>query len=157
MLVLLADEAEGIVPRRVGFGRRLLVALRQSRLDRELAAGVAPESSLDLAVHADLLARPEQRTVLAAGLREIMTSANTRSLKLRVPLVRDRIREAGNELEAVAGRLGAPGPVSVQGLAMLRTLLTDGTGPLFQRGNCSDLDELLESALRGLDPLAALI
>jgi hypothetical protein len=130
----------------------LLARVRGPALDRRLADGAAPESSLDLAIHADVLARPEGRAVLARDLDQIAGTASKTPSRAQVRLCRNRIRQAGDEFAALSYRLSAPGPVSVQGVAMIRILLRDGTGPLFQPGNRVDLRLLLRTAGAALDP-----
>jgi hypothetical protein len=137
VIVLLEDERTGLRSARVGVVRRLLTRVRGAALDRRLAEGVAPESSLDLAIHADVLARPKQRAVLARDLDQIAVTARSTASKAQARLCRNRIREASAEFAALSHQLSAPGPVSVRGVAMIRVLVSDGTGPLFQRGTSS--------------------
>jgi hypothetical protein len=59
---------------------------------------------------------------------------------------------AAQELDALADRLLSPDPVSAQGVAQARLLLTDGTGPLYRRGAAEDLRDALTRALACLDP-----
>jgi hypothetical protein len=130
----------------------LLTRARGAALDRLLAEGVAPESSLDLAIRADVLARPEQRAVLARDLDRIATTVRRTPSKVQVRLCRKRIRQAGAEFAALSFQLTATGPVSVQGIAMVRMLLRDGTGPLFRAESRVDLRLLLHTARSALDP-----
>jgi hypothetical protein len=136
----------------VGLVRRSLSRTRGLALDRRLADGAAPESSLDLAIRADVLIRPEQRAVLARDLDHIAVTARRKRSKAQVRVCRHRIREASAELAALSRQLSAPGPVSVRGVAMIRVLLSDGTGPLFQPDSRVDLRLLLDTALAALNP-----
>ena len=151
-IVLLTDQRTGFRAQRVSLVQRLLSRTRGPALDRRLADGAAPESSLDLAIRADVLIRPEERAVLARDLDQIAVTARRTPSKMQVRLCRRRIREAGAELSALSRQLAAPGPVSVRGVAMIRVLLRDGTGPLFQPGSGVDLRLLLYTALAALDP-----
>ena len=56
------------------------------------------------------------------------------------------------ELEAVAERLGAAGPVGVRGVARISGLLTDGTGPLYRASSPGRLRDELRAALAAMDP-----
>ena len=56
------------------------------------------------------------------------------------------------ELEALADRLQAPDQVAAQGVAQARLLLTDGTGPLYRRGETDDLRAAVARALACLQP-----
>jgi hypothetical protein len=136
----------------VSLVQRLLSRARGSALDRRLADGAAPESSLDLAIRADVLIRPDQRAVLAHDLDQIAVTARRTPSKAQVRLCRRRICEAGAELTALSRQLAAPGPVSVRGVAMIRELLRDGTGPLFRPDSHVDLRLVLHTALAALDP-----
>ena len=50
----------------------------------------------------------------------------------KAPVNRDAVQCAWAELQSVAERLGAAGPVDVRGVARISGLLTDGTGPLYR-------------------------
>jgi hypothetical protein len=54
----------------------------------------------------------------------------------------------------VVGRLTATGPVEVQGVARIRTLLADGTGPLYHSAPAEELRNELAAVLTALNPLA---
>ena len=152
--IVVVEQAAGLGLRRVRVRDRLAARIRRSTLDRELAAGASPESSVDLAVHARFLCRPEQRRVLGCTLTEIVAASETPSARRsRVPLCRTAISQAHAELEAVVGRLVAPGPVGVRGVARIRSLLADGTGPLYRESGAGHLRQELVAALRAFDSL----
>jgi hypothetical protein len=154
MIVLLDDRA-GIAARRVHLFDRLAVRLRASQLDSELAGGAAPESDFALALHAERLTRPSQRRALARSLQRIVSAAEpSTSVRLRVPLCRDRVCDDRTELEALSDRLLLGGPVCVQGVAMVRVLLADGAGPLYRMRTARDLRAELSTAMAAMDPLA---
>jgi hypothetical protein len=153
MIVLIEDTRAGICPRRVGPADRLLERLRGSRLDRQLARGASPDSTVALALHARRLVRPSTRRDLAHALERIMADA-TRPLRppsLCIPLCRDRVLDARDELRAMAGRLLSGGPISARGVARVRILLSDGCGPLYWGGAHDDLRSELREALAALD------
>jgi hypothetical protein len=154
MIVILEHDA-GLGLRRVRMQDRLLARIRAAALDAELAAGVSPESSVVLALHAVHLSEPSQRRLLAASLRRVAASAQvpTRS-RLKAPVCSSAVRHAGNELQAVIDRLVAAGPVSVRGVARVRCLLADGTGPIYRKSAPDRLRNELRHALAVMDPLA---
>jgi hypothetical protein len=61
------------------------------------------------------------------------------------------VRRARAELVAIAGRLVASGPVDVQGVARVRALVSDGTGPLYRFGPPERLSHELTEVLAALD------
>ncbi|HEY1971374.1 MAG TPA: hypothetical protein VGH89_25695 [Pseudonocardia sp.] len=149
--VLVASNDAGIAEHRVRLLDRLVARLRASRLDQLLCQGAAPESSVELAVRADLLVRPGARAKLAAALRELPAMAAQPLSLTAVPLQRDRVRAAACELREVSDRLLAGGPVSAGGVACVRALLTDGAGPLYHGGGPDDLRCRLRAALAAME------
>ena len=154
MIVVLEHDA-GLGLRRVRMRDRLLARIRAAALDAELAAGASPESSVVLALHAVHLCGPSQRRLLAGSLRRIAASADapTRS-RLKAPVCGPAVRRAGTELQAVIDRLVAAGPVSVRGVARVRCLLADGTGPIYRKSAPDRLRNELRAALAVMDPYA---
>jgi hypothetical protein len=64
------------------------------------------------------------------------------------------VQRARNELAEVAGRLAASGPVDVHGVARVRTLVADGTGPLYRSAPPECLRHELTEVLAALDTFA---
>jgi hypothetical protein len=150
--IVVLEEGAGLGLRRVRWRDRLLVRARASALDRELAAGASPESNVPLAVHAGRLCEPAQRRLVARSLVRIVAAADEPTgHRLRVPVCRPAVRRARAELAAVVGRLTASGPVDVHGVARLRTLLADGTGPLYRPAPPEQLRNELTAVLDALD------
>jgi hypothetical protein len=86
-----------------------------------------------LAVHAGRLCEPAQRRQLARSLMRIVAAADAPAgRRLRAPVSWPAVRRARAELAAVAGRLSATGPIDVHAVARVRTMLADGTGPLYR-------------------------
>ena len=69
-------------------------------------------------------------------------------------MCRPAVHQARAELAAVAGRLDATGPVDVHGVARVRTLLADGTGPLYRSARPEQLRNELTAVLDALDSFA---
>jgi hypothetical protein len=108
--------------------------LRSSELDSRLARGAEPESSDVLFLHARRIVRPRSCAVLAASLRKVAAaSQRPRGVSNRVPLARSHVASAHSELVVLAERLERPGPIRARGVAQIRLLLGDGSGPLYRR------------------------
>ena len=69
---------------------------------------------------------------------------------LRIPLRLDRVSQSAPLLAALASRLAEPGPVPVQGVAMVSLLLADGTSPLYHEACRDDLGAISERATHAL-------
>src|SRR6185312_17133488 len=75
--VLLTGRLGGlVVARRPRLSDRLVVRLRARRLDRALAQGTPPEASAPLALRAQRLTEPDQRSSIARELRRILREAH---------------------------------------------------------------------------------
>jgi hypothetical protein len=145
MIVLLMDGDTGFRTAEVGVRDRLRVRRWASRLDVDLASGTSPESTLERAVHAQHLVAPSSRRSLARSIQRVQAAAapGVRPRLDPVPLCHDRIRQVAAELETVRDRLLAGGPLPARGVAMLRLVLTNGSGPLYHRRSRDDLRSLL--------------
>jgi hypothetical protein len=154
-VIVVLHEGAGLGLRRVRWCDRLVARVRASALDHEVAAGASPEATVPLAVHAGRLCRPAQRRLLAHSLTRIVAASDApvRS-RLKAPVSRRAVQGARPELAALAGRLSASGPVDVHGVARVRTLLADGTGPLYQPTPPERLRRELAEVLAALDSFA---
>jgi hypothetical protein len=154
MLVLLAEADGSPTVKRVRPWDRMLTRCLAARLDRELAAGVAPDSSAALALRAQRLTRSSTRRDFAESVERVV-AAGMRPAAARsaaVPVCRDKVREAAGELRELVGCLVAPGPVPARGVALVRVLLSDGGGPLYRGHSACDLRARVgeaSEALRG--------
>jgi hypothetical protein len=155
---MVMERSEGLRIRRVRPWDRVRARMRAAALDRQLAAGASPESSTALAVHAGHLCRPAERRVLAHTLTRLTAAAastdSIRRVGARAPVCRSAIHDSEAELAAVVGRLEASEPISVQGVARIRNLLTDGSGPLYRRATSGRLRRELHAALEAMDCFA---
>jgi hypothetical protein len=129
---------------------RLRARACTSRLDRELASGTSPESSVILALHAARLYRVPQRRVLAVGLRKLIAAAQS-PLRTPTPISRDAVRQSEPELEEIATRLESTDPIDVCGVARVRQLLTDGGSPFYVQAKPDHLKQELRTTLSALD------
>jgi hypothetical protein len=154
MSTLLLASGDAVVGRRVGLRDRLMARLRAHALDRELARGVAPESCGALTLRARTLIGPSARATLAGQLRRVVSDARGDHVWLRrVAVRRPAILDAADELDVLADRLAAPGPVDVRGVAQAQLLLTDGTGPLYFAAETEELRARVANALSRLEVL----
>ena len=130
---------------------RMMARLRAGRFDRALAVGVPAPAGSALAVHAARLTSDAERQAVAKVLRHAVRDAKgTRATRsVRVPMAWANIASAEALIDEVTLRLLARHPVSARGMARLRQLLSDGTGPLYRRGG-GDLTGRLGAALAAL-------
>jgi hypothetical protein len=154
MSTLLLASGDSVVGRRAGLRDRLMARLQAHALDCELARGVAPESCGALTLRAHTLIGPSARTALARQLRRVVSDARGGHVWLsRVAVRRPAVLDAAAELDVLADRLAAPGPVDVRGVAQVQLLLSDGTGPLYFRGATEELRARVANALSRLEVL----
>jgi hypothetical protein len=158
--VLLRDDLGRLALVRLRPWHRLLARGAGWRLDGELAAGASPESSIRLAARAMQLTSSKSRRDLATSLERILAvvreqpagiPAGTSAVRPpRLPLCRARISRSAGPLATLVGCLTAPGPVPVQGVAMVHRLVTNGTGPLYWQACRDDLGDIIEKATQAL-------
>jgi hypothetical protein len=152
MSTLLLASGDAVVGRRVGLRDRLMARLQAHALDRELARGVAPETCGALTLRARTLIGPAARAALARQLRRVVSDVRGGHVWLsRVAVRRPAVLDAADELEVLADRLAAPGPVDVRGVAQVQLLLTDGTGPLYFPSETEELRARVANALGRLE------
>jgi len=141
MMVLTVNQDQ-LALRRVRLVHRVRSRLGAPRLDRRLAQGAAPESSVVLAARSQRLTRSSERHRLADSLQRIVTSAEPASgVRLPVPVDRHAVRASRAELELLIERLRC-GALDVSGVAAVSTLLADGSGPLYRDAGRDLRDEV---------------
>jgi hypothetical protein len=143
-----------LVARRARLRDRLAARLVTRRLDHQLARGIAPETHAALTLRAQALGKPRSRTGLAQGLMLALNSARfpAAGWTARVPVAHKQVLAAAGELEELAERLLAPGPVGSRGLAQVSLLLSDGCSPVFWHRAPEALSQAAARALEALDP-----
>jgi len=151
MLVLL-DEAGCPIARTARPWDRIAVRLRAFSLDSDLAAGASPDSSVALALRAQMLVRPRYRRGLARSARRVLTAATQSPFgsRLAVPVCRDRVAGSSEEFADLIRRLLAAGPVSARGVAQASVLVADASGPLYRRASAGDLRARVRDAADAL-------
>jgi hypothetical protein len=160
--VLVRDDLDRLTLVRVRPWHRLTARCTAARLDGELAAGTSPETSITLAIRAMQLTSAKSRRALATSLQRILAAATGQQVPLspantvhppRLPLCRTRIRQSAEPLAMLASYLTAPGPVPVQGVALVSQLLSNGIGPLYHQPCREDLAGIIDKATRALTQL----
>jgi hypothetical protein len=144
-------------PRRLA--DRLLSRAFGASLDHRLAAGSTPESALLLAVRAEDIVSMRARRAVADDWDHLLRVAR-RPQPPRVPAIpirRGPVAAAEPAIRELIRSLRNPLPVSARGVAMASTLLTDATGPVYNRHSPVTLDAALEAAITQLDPALPLM
>jgi len=126
-------------------------------LDARLAAGASPEGDVLIGLRARALVVPARRQRLASDWDRLLTAARDRPAAAHVPLRRDRIVAAEADIRELQRSLRASAPVPARGVAIARSLLADGTGPVFNRNSRVDLRAAVQDAIQHLDPSTALL
>jgi hypothetical protein len=126
---------------------RMAAKLFAARYDRAIDAGTSPEPGSALAVHVTRLSAPRAREELVHALHLVLRDAaeGPDALRPRAPVRTDAVRQAAHVVQAILSRLEEPHRVRVRGMARLRMLLADGSGPLYRSGAGS-----LNAALKGV-------
>jgi hypothetical protein len=136
---------------RPSLAARVTARLRAHQLDRQLAVGVPAQAGSALAVHQARLTSVAEREAVARMLRQAMRDAHEggEPLSSRIPVHRTNIVAAEDLIDAITLRLHSPRPVSARGMARLRVILSDGSGPMYRYGR-GDLSGRLGAALAEL-------
>jgi hypothetical protein len=132
---------------------RLRARMSSASLDAMLAAGVPPESSRLLATRARDIVSLSRRQALARDWEHLLRVAlDGKPGQAARRIHAARIAAAGPAISELAQRLSTPLPVGARGVAMANVLLTDATGPVYNRHSRETLATALEAAIEQLDP-----
>lgn len=158
MLILFDHVDQCVTTRDATALERLASHVRAAKLDRDLARGVSPDASAALALRAQALVRPSTRRSLARSLEQLVEEATRgripRPSEARIPIRRDRIRDAADALQLLIDHLLTRAPVPARGVAQVHVLLTDGAGPVYYPGDTDDLRACVLDAVEQLEPLS---
>jgi len=145
--------------RRSRLADKLLARLFGASLDRQLAAGRAPESSARLAARAQHLVAIRTRRRLARNWENMLRTARHAdgAYHPAIPVCSDRIIAAEPDVHELVRRMTAPLPVPARGVAMATTLLTDALGPVYNPRSGDSLVAALGAAIAELDPALPLM
>jgi hypothetical protein len=138
---------------RAGWPVWLAARARAWTLDRELAAGVPSWQSALHAARSRQLTADRSRRALARGLDALVERADWPSPRVTaaVPPCSEQVREARPLLFRAAARLRGAAPVDARGVAQLRLLLCDGTGPCFVNATPRALATAVAAALESTE------
>ena len=153
-MIVISDFTRGLVIRPATIGERLLARVRAGSLDRQLAAGTAPETSPLLALRAGAIVRPTARAGLAQDLQRILYRSAAPGRRRPMALFGStgrNVLNAADVLNCLVQRLLSPCPVCARGMAMVRVLLTDGAGPLYYPTTAHELAATVREAINALD------
>ncbi|MGV0850250.1 hypothetical protein [Mycolicibacterium phlei] len=130
---------------------RVVARLTANKLDRHIAVGVPAPAGSTLAVHCARLTSRREREAIARALRGVLHDATAPGplMSSRIPLHVPNITAAADLIDRIALHLHSPRPVSPRGMARLRLILADGSGPLYRYGR-GDLRGRLGAALAEL-------
>lgn len=119
--------------------------------DAELGRRSLPP--LRLAWRVEELVATKNRLDLAHSLRSLVRDAQPKYLPSASPFNRLAVRAESDRLNDVASRLAdLERPVAARGVVLLDRLLTDGSGPLYDREVGDDLGPTLDRILDALEP-----
>lgn len=130
--------------------RRSLRAARRAA-DVEIAHRRTPP--LRLAWRVEELVSTKNRLDLAHSLRSLVRDSSPAYLPTASPVNRGAVRAESEALLEVATRIAdLDRPVAPKGLVLADGLLTDGSGPLFDRERVGELPAFLDATLVALEP-----
>jgi hypothetical protein len=130
--VLVAEHADRVRRAwRPPFTARIAARVFARRLDRALIEGADPVVSPRLAARAARLTSQSTRSELADGLERLIATAQLPPPRRRSLPRHSSVLANSKLLRELAAMLRGSGPLYAGGIAMLCTLLTDGTGPVY--------------------------
>lgn len=145
------------VAQRARLRDRFTVRLRSQHLDQALAAGVPAESTPAIALRARRLTGLGDRRAKAASFRRLLREASAdEALSYHRVRPAPGVTAAADALSRLAEALAKPGPVAPRGAAEATLLLSDGIGPLYNRGSQASLESYARKALADLTLTTAL-
>ena len=147
------SAAHEAAPKHEHASDRLRARALASSLDRQLAAGLPARASNVLAIRAREIVSPSVRRDLAQSWANVLNRAGRRPVPLspRVPLRCAAVIAAGEDLRQMISVLTSGLPIDARGVALASWLLTDGTGPLYNRHSLVELGTTVREATRRMD------
>lgn len=149
--LLLTEQPDSgyVISRQSRVRERLVARMRSFELDAALARGASPDSSAALSLRAHELISRRTRRRLSKRIHCLLREARRPPSPLSpgVPICRRKVLTASVELENLAERLTAPGPVDVRGVAQVELLLRDGSSALYGGPHRSDLHRAVRAAM----------
>jgi hypothetical protein len=154
LLLIDPHQTAPVHARRTRTRERVRARLWPWRLDVALARGAHPDARGDLSLRAHRLISLRTRQRLAAEVRQVRRGAARPRHRFERQLhpCAPEVLDVAPLLHDLAAELAHPGPVDARGVAQVRLLLRDGTGPLFDKPWPGDLERCLTQALSALTP-----
>ena len=121
--------------------------LHRRAIDRELAAGIDPESSACRHRRASQLTGMSERTKLASAYERLLAQSESPPVLDVAPVNWRGVRAAAPRLVRLAQRMREDPRVKAQGVACASLLMTDGTSPLYGPQDEQRLVDAVRSAL----------
>lgn len=129
---------------------RMIARLRAEKFDHQLAVGAPAPAGSSLAAHEVRLTSTSEREAIARSLRQAVRDSHTGAVfSSRIPVHPRNIAAAEDLIDTITLRLHSPQSVSARGMARLRRVLSDGSGPFYWYGK-GDLGGRLGAALAAL-------
>lgn len=159
IVLLHGSSGPGLAAWHPGVGARIAARLKAASLDAELAAGEAPEADPIRALRAEWLVRPANRARLARDWAHLLDEAaqSGPAPSFRMPICRNRVLSSEAEIRRMTELLRATVPVPASGVARASHLLSEASGPIFDRHSPVDLSDAVREAIRLLDPTRGLL
>jgi hypothetical protein len=130
---------------------RIRTRVGRRGLDRQLAEGADPASSTELELRATQLRSTAERARVANALIETLGDARRgEPMTLRSRPQRAVVREAADDIMALALRLREDRPLSIEGVARAASLVDDKKSAMYSTG-AGDLHYAIRSAQSALD------
>jgi hypothetical protein len=134
-------------------GRRDRRYLRAARYSADTEIVLGRGVPLRLAWRAEELGSTKSRLDLAHEVRSLVRHASARLLPAASPVNRGAVRVESHALLAIADRLAdLDRPVPARGIVMLRRLLDDRDGQLYDRDRVDELGTSLDAVLDAPEP-----
>lgn len=144
------DVTDNDLRGRASLAARVIARLRADKFDHLLAVGVPAPAGSALAAHQARLTSTAEREAIARSLRHAVRDAHTGAVySSRIPVHPRNIAAAEDVIDRITLRLHSPRPVQARGMARLRRVLSDGSGPFYWHGK-GDLSGRLGAALAEL-------
>jgi hypothetical protein len=129
---------------------RIRMRFRRAELDEALATGVDPGGDADLGLRAEQLGSRAERARIAAAL---VKALGKEPMTLLPRPQRAVVRDAADDILALALRLGDDRPLGIAGVAAASRLVDDRRGPMYRDG-AGDLHAAIRSAQSALEATA---
>ena len=127
----------------------LAARLRGHALDTALIGGADPAAAPQLTARVALLTSRKSREGLAEGLERLLEGARGPRRRWWALARRDALLENASDIRAVAALLRGCSPVYASGVAAVREMLADSTGPAY-RGDGRELAQHLAAVRTAL-------